>query len=715
MNASFFEKVGEDFIELDACTSVSLNRGFAEEIPIGVECTTASSRHNVQEPSAAISSSQSTSTPIMTLRDVHDHALLLSNEDYTEKLQIDVFSENVIQDTNVTQPTNSTTTSSRDNIRAPKVVILSNEPYYGDLVNQKKRQNKASKDPNKYPRNLNKELRMKGEGYLGYRRDRKAKKTEKFKVKHDVFKPARSMKPACTSSFCKKSKLRACDIINEEQRQHLFTTFWKTMNWEQRRSFICSHVMVVEKKITKNPESKRTESRSYIFTIENKRYQVCKKMFLDTLGIKDWFVRYWLKKTDCAMPPDRATSSVNRNVPTKTGGHEHVEKFLAGLPKMPSHYCRASTSREYLEPVFQNMTDLYNKYKEDCEFASKECVGRRLFDEIFMKLNLSLFHPKKDQCDVCCSHKTGNLTDEKYAKHIMKKNQARNEKETDKLDAQSGACHVFTQDVQAVKLAPYLQASAIYYKTKLCVHNFTLYNLATKEVMCYWFDESNCTLEASAFASCIIDHLEMVMNQKLLPIILYSDGCCAQNRNATLSNALLRLSIEKNIVITQKYLEKGHTHMECDSVHSAIECKLKRKEIYLPKQYVSITKTARKDPMPYEARLLDHTFFTDFSKDLVYKSIRPGKKSGDPVVTDLRVLQYRPNGTIWYKNDFDHELQPLPQRPTPLYRIKPINQLAKLNKAKIPISRRKYQDLQDLKSVIPQTCHTFYDELPYSG
>jgi hypothetical protein len=28
-------------------------------------------------------------------------------------------------------------------------------------------------------------------------------------------------------------------------------------------------------------------------------------------------------------------------------------------------------------------------------------------------------------------------------------------------------------DVQAVKLAPVLRASAIYYKTKLCVHNFS--------------------------------------------------------------------------------------------------------------------------------------------------------------------------------------------------------------------------------------------------
>lgn len=59
--------------------------------------------------------------------------------------------------------------------------------------------------------------------------------------------------------------------------------------------------------------------------------------------------------------------------------------------------------------------------------------------------------------------------------------------------------------------------------------------------------------------------------------------------------------------------------MECNSVHSAIECKLKGKEIYLPSQYVNITKLARDNSMPYESRSLEFSFYTDFSKELVYK------------------------------------------------------------------------------------------------
>ncbi|CAB3251517.1 unnamed protein product [Arctia plantaginis] len=174
-------------------------------------------------------------------------------------------------------------------------------------------------------------------------------------------------------------------------------------------------------------------------------------------------------------------------------------------------------------------------------------------------------------------------------------------------------------------------------------------------------------------------------------------------------------TFENNIVITQKYLEKGHTQMECDSVHSAIECKLKVKESYLSQQYMAITKTARSDTMPYEARYLDYTLFIDFSKELIHKSIRPGKKTADPVVTDVRLLEYRPNGTIWYKIGFDDELQPLPYRPTPINRIKQMNHLPKLYAARILITKRKYEDLQDLKRVLPSSCQYFYDDLPHSN
>ena len=51
-------------------------------------------------------------------------------------------------------------------------------------------------------------------------------------------------------------------------------------------------------------------------------------------------------------------------------------------------------------------------------------------------------------------------------------------------------------------------------------------------------------------------------------IVLYSDGCGSQNRNFTSSNVLNQPAKKKGLTITHKYIEKGHTQMQCDGIHS---------------------------------------------------------------------------------------------------------------------------------------------------
>lgn len=172
-------------------------------------------------------------------------------------------------------------------------------------------------------------------------------------------------------------------------------------------------------------------------------------------------------------------------------------------------------------------------------------------------------------------------------------------------------------------------------------HNFTMFNLITRQCTCYWFTETAADLTASTFASFVIDYLERHCLPKQKPIIIFSDGCTYQNRNAILANALLNFSAKHNIGITQKFLEPGHTQMECDSVHSAIEHKLTNREIHLPSDYVSATKEARASS-PYETIFVDHLFVKNYAdaSTWVYKSIRPGRKAGDPTVTDIRAILY---------------------------------------------------------------------------
>lgn len=53
-------------------------------------------------------------------------------------------------------------------------------------------------------------------------------------------------------------------------------------------------------------------------------------------------------------------------------------------------------------------------------------------------MNLSVYHPKKDMCDVCVGHGVGNISDEQYNMHISLKEDARKEKAVDKEKSKQG-------------------------------------------------------------------------------------------------------------------------------------------------------------------------------------------------------------------------------------------------------------------------------------
>jgi len=87
----------------------------------------------------------------------------------------------------------------------------------------------------------------------------------------------------------------------------------------------------------------------------------------------------------------------------------------------------------------------------------------------------------------------------------------------------------------------------------------------------------------------------------------------------------LKFAEDHKISIEQKYLTKGHTQMECDSVHSSIERKLKNQDIYIPSDYQKITKIARIKPFPYNVKECDFNFFLNYqTKNNKFDSIRPG-------------------------------------------------------------------------------------------
>lgn len=345
---------------------------------------------------------------------------------------------------------------------------------------KKKRAKKGESNPSSWKRNRQKILRMKGEQYV-------VEKKRGDGSKHEQIKKPREMKEiGCASKKCFKSKeKRLCSKITNDQRREIFNRFWSDLDWKQRKVFVSTLVSqqpIKEKKTTK-AKSRRSSSLQYHLKIDNVLTPVCKQMFLSTLGIGEWTVHNWVKNAHSSGIAKSVEGFPLKAKPINATCRKKIVEFFEKLPKLPSHYCRSTTGKMYLETVFRLYSEVFQLYKKEVDPNFTTSIN--VFLNEMKKSNIDIFHPRKDQCDLCFSHKMGNLTDEVYEQHLAQKNRARAEKQRDKLDAISGKVCSITVDVQAVQLVPHVQAGMVYFKQKLACHNYTLYNLKTDKVVCY--------------------------------------------------------------------------------------------------------------------------------------------------------------------------------------------------------------------------------------
>lgn len=528
----------------------------------------------------------------------------------------------------------------------------------------------------------------------------KSKWKRNIKLMDRMSGKGRSMKPVtckcCASKF------------TEADRKSIFESFWK-ISWLRKRDFLISHVQKTPAKRHTVEKSRRGHSYKYNLPKEEiGNIVVCKTFFLRTLAIGAKMIQGTLTRSIInGLITAKKDGRKGRSPANKTSELliNDVKIFLNKLPRVPSHYCRKESNRLYLEPGWTNKK-LYNAYKLDSQEDKK--VSQKIFERIVEDMNLSFFKPRKDQCDLCLGHKNGLIDDDIWQEHSQLKDCAREAKEMDKNSCLNNPkLVVVTMDLQAVLLCPKSMSSATYYKRKLSVHNFTLYNLATKDTVCYTWHEGQGGLEADEFATIVINYLES-LSSDVKEVIFWSDGCTYQNRNSTLSSAIYQfVTSTKNTnirVIHQKYLVRGHTQMECDSVHSAIESRARNIEIYTPIEWETVFKTARAK-QPYKVISLSYTFWKSYFPSI--SSIRPGKRAGDPVVTDIRHISYTREGDILYSLSHFTPLSPLGCR------IKVRGYYEPIQKYDSVISlAHKLPDLLELKRlIVPAEHQQFYDQL----
>ena len=209
----------------------------------------------------------------------------------------------------------------------------------------------------------------------------------------------------------------------------------------------------------------------------------------------------------------------------------YLDVLISTKTKLYLDVLISTKTKLYLDVLISTKTKLYEIYKLRCSVFGMSPFSITLFNNYFKENNYSLFKPHKDQCNTCIGKDTGNASEEVYNKHYELKCSALDQKECDKRDNDENTL-VYCCDTDALLVSPRNNSNAMYYRTKLNIHNLTFYNLKTHDVLNYMRDEVNGQIECDNFISIHVDYItQLIENHPSVNVlIIWSDGCNYQNR-----------------------------------------------------------------------------------------------------------------------------------------------------------------------------------------
>jgi len=420
-------------------------------------------------------------------------------------------------------------------------------------------------------------------------------------------------------------RLKCHGNINYEERYNLFQLYWNLENRSRKWDFLARYVKVsgTKQAIVLKEFSRRKFSRKYFLIVKNKEIQVCKKMFLNTFGISEKVVNTICKKLEDSPTINADMTGKHKNRPhtipceVKQFIREHINSF----PVVDSHYTRNKTDKKYLEAnlTISKMHRLYLEWinEKPVETLTKNATLRQ-YTDVFNEFNISFFKPKKDLCDVCEKYKIAEPKEKEeqqiqYDEHLFNKEVVRRIKNADKERAsiEPGFC-VAVFDLEKVLTTPQGETSTFYYKRKFATYNFTIYDIGKREGFCYIWNESDAKRGANEIATCLYMFLKQKKDDGIQEFSFYSDNCGGQNRNRFVFAMWEYAAYKLKIKITHRFLEKGHTQNEGDSMHATIEKTKKGKTIYVPAQWVTLVQCAKVKGAPYSVKEVSNKDFLDF-------------------------------------------------------------------------------------------------------
>lgn len=548
-------------------------------------------------------------------------------------------------------------------------------------------------------------------------------------------KPPKVLKPRCKGKECSRQG-KECDKFTDDVRKTIHSEYWAMGNLGLQREYITRHARNKSKKrtFTANQVSRRNNTVEYVLPLNQSLLQVCKVMFLNTLAISEKTMRTSLKnlqESGVLYPEKRGGRSVQR-AEKDMEDTEKIRSHINRFDRVESHYIRANSSREYLHSDL-NLKKMYRMFEEENN-GQPHIPSFSKYRNVFVSMNLTFHHPKKDLCSLCVSYREGNEESKqrllaKYNAHIAEKEKVREIKTACKLLAKENEKIVSAIfDLQQVIYLPKSNDGQIFYKRRLANYNFTIYNLGSRDCNCYVWNEATSKRGSSEIATCLYSFLINCSEKGASEVRMFCDGCAGQNKNTIVAAMLLwAIKTLKIQEISIRYFETSHGQSEGDSVHSTIEYAIKNSgDLFMPSQLVSVIRLSRHQPQPYIVNHMDTKDFWDFkslSTDLRILTIKKDNETGAPIKwTDMKEIAVEKKAPQIIKFKTSHLDTSF--RSLTLKRLSAENvnsqRLEILNSQPPKISGEKFKDLMSLcdgnTPVIKHTEHvTFYRSLPHDN
>ena len=408
-------------------------------------------------------------------------------------------------------------------------------------------------------------------------------------------------------------------VLGREQIDGIFDAFWKIGNYDSQNQYLQSLIREEKpkRKRTTAEVSRRIRTCHYFVKVAYRDVEVCRHAFLSIHGITTKKLSILMqKRTEAPSGTPTSDQRGKKPSPRAIAGptldyvHDHIQQ----LPVFASHYSRTHAPfRRYMERGV-TIEDLHSEYSTWMAFVHPDgnVVSPRFYRTVFTRwYNIVFTLPKSDLCSTCELFKAKinvakeqnkpfrklqeSLETHTAAASVPQELLSEAEKKGRVAPADSDL-RTIAMDLQQTLPCPRLRVSVAYYKRKIWLYNFCIYDLNKDRASMFLWDETTAKRGADEIASCIVKWIdaEFATGQPFKRLRIFADNCAGQNKNLYIMLMALRIVHSKRLErIEIVFMVPGHSYLPCDRAFGHIEQRLKkRRSMFCPADYVKVIQGA---------------------------------------------------------------------------------------------------------------------------